>query len=396
MPSLNILFLTAHLPVLGLHGGGVRMFHNLKALSRKHRVRLISFIESENEKEHISDLVDMGIRVATLLRRPSVSRDLLVPKPREHDEYRSQELADLIEETQRQQTFDVIQAEFLQMGQHVPRALRLLKILTEHEVQFVNCQAAAQAETRPLWKMKKFYDWMVQLNYEIEVCRRFDCVVCMTEEDRLALQRFVPAPQLKTIPIGIDSEYFQPTPQTGRGSAPPRLLFVGNYRHTPNREAVHYFATEILPQIQKVVPDVEFHIVGANADLLDRQSLAGTPQVRVVGYVKDIRSYYQQADVFVAPIRSGNGMRVKLLEAFSMGMAVVASSRANLGFCTRDGEHVLLADTTTGFAEQTLRLLKDMTFGQQLGRNARTAIKTQYDWKMVEPQFLDLVETRHA
>src|SRR5262249_293552 len=150
------------------------------ALSQKHRIHLISFIESENEKEHISDLVDMGIRVVTLVRRPSPSRDLLVPKPREHDEYRSRELADLIEETQRRQTFDVIQAEFLQMGQHVPASPRFLKILTEHEVQFVNCQTAVQAETRPLWKMKKFYDWMVQLNYEIEVCRRFDYVVCMT------------------------------------------------------------------------------------------------------------------------------------------------------------------------------------------------------------------------
>jgi glycosyltransferase involved in cell wall biosynthesis len=372
------------------------MFHNLRALSRKHRVHLISFLENENEKEHISDLVDMGIRVVTLVRRPSVSHDLLVPKPREHDEYRSRELADLIEETQRQQTFDVIQAEFLQMGQHVPSSLRLLKILTEHEVQFVNCQTAVETETRPLWKLKKFYDWMVQLNYEIEVCRRFDCVVCMTEEDRLALQRFVPAAQLRTIPIGIDSEYFQSSAQTGRGSSPPRLLFVGNYRHTPNREAVHYFVSEILPEVQKVVPDVEFEIVGANADLLDRQSLAASPQVRVVGYVKDIRSYYQQADAFVAPLRSGNGMRVKLLEAFSMGMAVVASSRANLGFCTRDGEHVLLADTKAEFAKQTLRLLKDPTFGQQLGRNARTAITTYYDWKVVEPQFLDLVETRHA
>ena len=99
MPSLNILFLTAHLPVLGLHGGGIRMFHNLKALSQKHKVSLISFIETENEKDGVSQLEALGIHVKTLLRRPSKARHLFVPKPREHDEYYSQEIATLVRET---------------------------------------------------------------------------------------------------------------------------------------------------------------------------------------------------------------------------------------------------------------------------------------------------------
>ena len=96
------------------------------------------------------------------------------------------------------------------MGQHVPASLSLLKILTEHEIQFANSYAAFKAETRPLWKVKKFYDWMVQLNYEVDICRRFDRVVCMTDQDKAVLSEFVSTSRLRTIPIGVDSDYFQP------------------------------------------------------------------------------------------------------------------------------------------------------------------------------------------
>jgi polysaccharide biosynthesis protein PslH len=372
------------------------MFHNLKALSQKHKVSLISFIETENEKDGVSRLEGLGIHVKTLLRRPSKARHLFIPKPREHDEYHSQEIATLVQETLGRMRFDVVQAEFIQMGQHVPRSLPLLKILTEHEIQFANSRAAFKAETRPLWKAKKSYDWMVQLNYEVDICRRFDWVVCMTDEDRAVLSEFVSPTFLRTIPIGVDSDYFQPNVRPLGISDAPRLLFVGNYRHPPNREAVYHFAKEILPRIHQVLPRAEFCVVGANTHLLDRQALTETDRIQVVGYLKDIRTAYQEAQVFVAPIQSGNGMRVKLLEALSMGMAVVASPLASSGFCTIDEEYLLLANNPDEFAAQTVRLLDDPLLCDRVGTNARRVIKAHYDWKVIETQFLELVESRHA
>lgn len=396
MPSLNILFLTAHLPVLGLHGGGIRMFHNLKALSQKHQISLISFIEAEHEKEGVSHLENLGIQVRTVLRRPSRARHLLVPKPREHDEYYSHEIEMLVQQTLAHGRFDVIQAEFVQMGQHVPRSLPLLKILTEHEIQFVNSYEVSKAEPRPLWKAKKSYDWLVQLNYEVRMCRRFDWVVCMTDQDRDVLSQFVSPARLRTIPIGVDTDYFQPDVPPIDTPAAPRLLFVGNYRHTPNQEAVYHFAREILPRIQQAVPQAEFCIVGANAHLLDRQALTKNGRIHVVGYVKDIRASYQEAQVFVAPIQSGNGMRVKLLEALSMGMAVVASPLARAGFCVNSEEYLLLANNPDEFASQTLRLLDDRLLRERVGTNARRVIRNHYDWKVIETEFLELVESRHG
>ena len=395
MSSLRILFLTAHLPVLGIHGGGARMFHNLRILAEKHQVTLLSFFEHDGEKERLPQLARLNITVKLVRRLPRAPRDLLLPKPHEHDEYASAEMSALVEETLAAESYDVVQAEFFQMGQHVPTSGSFLRILTEHEIHFENFRAAAEAERSWLPKAKKTYDWLVQLNYEARICDRFDRVVCMTPQDAQVLQRFVEGAKLRVIPIGVDSDYFCRRTSLGERNGPPRLLYVGNYRHIPNQEAVIYFATEIFPSVRSQVPETEFWIVGAGTDLL-RLPLQGLPGIVLSGFVDDLRTSYENADIFVAPIRTGTGMRVKLLEAFSMGMPVVASTLATYGFSAKPEVEFLAADTPDFFAEQTVSLLKDAPKRYLLGSNARNLIRTKCDWNVLRPLFWDLVETHES
>ncbi len=396
MGSLNILFLSAHLPVPGLHGGGVRMFHNLKILAGKHRVTVLSFIEDERESENLPILENLGVSIKTVLRHPSRPRHLLSPKPREHDEYASEEMGMLVRRSLEEQRVDVIQAEYVQMGQHVPLLPGIFKILTEHEVQFANISAECQNQKGERARWRLYYDWMVQFNYEVRMCRRFDRVVCMTDEDRTILQRFVPSEKLQTIPIGVDCEYFSPAEPDG-GSAPiPSVLFVGNYRHPPNQEAVYYFAETILPLVHRELPETEFEVVGANIHLLDRVRLSQTGKVNLTGYVEDLRCSYRQAGVFVAPIRSGNGMRVKVLEAGSVGKAVVASPIAIQGFRAGDGECFRVAGSPEPFAREVVFLLRNPEKRQQLGFQFRKLVEQYYDWRVIGHQFLELVERHHV
>ena len=273
MPPLNILFLSAHLPVLGLHGGGARMFHNLKILAEKHFVTLMSFIEQEQELENIHEIEALGVKVETVLRRPVPAQDLLLSKPREHWEYASTDLKTLVRDALAKTHYDVVQVEFIQMGQHVPRDVPLFRILTEHEVHFANSWNAVRTEPHCAAKIGKFYEWLTQFNYEVRMCRQFQRIVCMTEQDRSLLSSFVPPARLRWIPIGVDSDYFRPQIPQPVASPIPRLLFVGNYRHPPNREAVLLFVQKILPRLQSRVANVEFCIAGANTGLLNRSLL---------------------------------------------------------------------------------------------------------------------------
>ena len=174
------------------------------------------------------------------------------------------------------------------------------------------------------------------------------------------------------------------------------MLFVGNYRHKPNRESVYYFIKSVLPNIQESIPDVEFWIVGGNAEMLDSTIINNNPRVHVKGYVEDVRPFYRDCTIFVAPIVSGNGMRVKLLEAFSMGMPVVASPLAVHGFSVKDDEELIIASSQKEFSLKIVDLLKNKKQCIDLGLKARKLICKSYDWSAISQQFLDLVEGRHV
>ena len=89
-------------------------------------------------------------------------------------------------------------------------------------------------------------------------------------------------------------------------------------------------------------------------------------------------------------------MRVKLLEAFSMGKAVVATRLAAAGFSVKEEEHLLLAETAEEFADQITRLLLNPNFRAQLGANSRRMIRENYDWNVLRPLFLELVENQNG
>jgi len=394
MPALSILVLTAHPPILGASGGAARMYYNLKILASRHHVSLISFVEQDTERHCLGDLASLGIDVKTILRRAEPARHLWMPKPREHNEFASTEFRALVQQTLSAKHFDVVQAEFFQMAQHVPPDLPVLRVLTEHEIIFSNYRSAFEHETHLWRKCVKCYDWLVQLNYEARVCRNFHRIACMTDEDRVILSRFVEPSRLRTVPIGVDSSYFDPQ-QVPAEESSRRMLFVGNYRHPPNGDAIYFFVREVLPLIRREVPDAEFCIAGSNAQLLDRRAVEEAG-VRVAGYVPDIRACYCSAAVFVAPILSGTGMRVKLLEALSMGMAVVATPLAAQGFRSTHGRVMLTAGTAGAFAEHTVELLRNPELRSSLGANARQMIQEQYDWNVIGRQFLDLVEGPHG
>ncbi len=396
MPPLDILVLTAYPPALGLHGGGLRMYYNVKFLASRHRVRLISFIEHERETELLQKLEPLGVEVRAVPRRPAPPRHLWIPRPAEHYEFAGAAMAAEVRRALQGRRFDVIQAEYLQMAQHVPREGARRTVLTLHEVQYANAARAFEKAGNPWTRGRRWYDWMVQLNYEVRSCSRFDAVVCMTGEDARLLSEFVPASRLRTIPIGVDSGFFQAGPEAGGAPPGKKMLFVGNYRHPPNRESVYAMAERVLPAVLRQDPEAEFWVVGGNTEMLDKERLGRLPGVRLQGYVRDLRAVYRECAVFAAPILSGNGMRVKLLEALSMGMAVVTTPLGAQGFRVRHGEELIMAGSPEAFAAAAVELLQDSRRRAELGSRARELIRERYDWSVVGRQFLDVVEAGHA
>src|SRR5690606_12508914 len=155
-------------------------------------------------------------------------------------------------------------------------------------------------------------------NMEREWVPRIDLNVVVSEQDKERLRRIAPNARFTVVPNGVDTNYFSPAAAPEAG-----LVFVGGHGWYPNRDAMSYFAEAILPHVRRAHPDLPVTWVGRCPENIAVQ-YAGRYGIRVTGYVEDIRPYVAGAACYIVPIRVGGGTRLKILDAWAMGKAVVS------------------------------------------------------------------------
>jgi glycosyltransferase involved in cell wall biosynthesis len=166
------------------------------------------------------------------------------------------------------------------------------------------------------------------------------------------------------------------------------MLFLGGFRHTPNQEALHWFGRLVLPLILEKCPDARLKVAGS--DPPPRYSLPGPAEaIDLLGFVDDIREPLSRYAVFVCPILSGSGMRVKLLEAFAAGIPVVSTAVGAEGLVAKDGEGCLLADTPEEFAARVLELFADERKAAELAGKARALVVAEKDMTVMTGKLLE-------
>ena len=146
----------------------------------------------------------------------------------------------------------------------------------------------------------------------------------------------------------------------------------------PNVEAVTYFCEKILPLIREAVPGVKFLIVGSRP-LPEVRALAEKDRDTIVtGFVDDIEEYYKTATVFVAPLLTGGGIIVKVLDALAAEIPVVTTSIGNEGINAMPGENLLIGDTPEEFAGNVVQLLRDKQLRERMGSAGKDFVGEQY------------------
>ena len=156
------------------------------------------------------------------------------------------------------------------------------------------------------------------------------------------------------------------------------MLFLGSFRHTPNQVALDWFIREALPLVLEQMPDARLLVAGS--DPPPRHAFHDPANaIDLLGFVDDIQPLFATSAVFICPIRSGSGVRVKLLEAFASGIPVVSTTLGAEGLARNNGEFCALADDPRGFADGVIRLLGDPEFAAELATRARHEVETNWD-----------------
>jgi histidinol-phosphate phosphatase family protein len=135
------------------------------------------------------------------------------------------------------------------------------------------------------------------------------------------------------------------------------IMFIGGYSHEPNVDAVLWLCREIMPIVWETHPAMQVSIVGSNAP--ESVTKLASERVRVVGWVPDVRPYFEKARVFVAPLRYGAGLKGKVGQAFAYGVPTVTTSIGAEGFDLTDGRDALIADDAAGFAQAICAVYDD-------------------------------------
>lgn len=151
------------------------------------------------------------------------------------------------------------------------------------------------------------------------------------------------------------------------------LLFVGNYAHDPNRDAVDWLTREILPLVRRELGPVPVSLAGSRMTP-EVESLAGDG-VSALGWVPTLGGTYRRTRVFVAPLRYGAGMKGKVGEACAHGLPVVTTSVGVEGMGLVDGEEVLVADDAESFAAAVVRAYRDPDLWERLAAGGRAGVQ---------------------
>ena len=166
------------------------------------------------------------------------------------------------------------------------------------------------------------------------------------------------------------------------------MLFLGSFRHLPNQEGLNWFTKKVLPAVLQQKPRARLVIVGSEPP--PHHSLPNLPDnIELRGFVEDVREPLGRYAVFVCPILSGSGMRVKLLEAFAAGIPVVSTPLGAEGLTEKDGEICALAEDPAEFARKIVELFDDADKAQHLACVARERVVATRDMRVLTERLVE-------
>lgn len=158
------------------------------------------------------------------------------------------------------------------------------------------------------------------------------------------------------------------------------IVFMGGYQHTPNVDAVLWFADEVLPLIRAEAPEITFHVVGSKAPE-EVRALGERPGIMFQGFVPDIAPFMDNCRLAVAPLRYGAGVKGKVNMSMSYGQPVVATPIAIEGMHAEPGVDVLVAETAQDFATAVLRAYRDRDLWQQLSAGGLANVERHFGFE---------------
>jgi sugar transferase (PEP-CTERM/EpsH1 system associated) len=391
----NLLLLIHRMPYPPNKGDKIRSYHLLKHLAQHYRVHLATFIDDEDDWQHVPLVQALCAssyfgKLNPLTGKLRSLSALASSRSLSFDYYRSGEMQAWVDQTMAAHKIDrvlVFSSPMAQYAENYPAARRVVDFCDVDSDKWR--QYAGQKPWPMSWLYRREADTL--LAYERHVAATCDASLFVSDPEAALFRTLAPesAAKIGYFNNGVDTDYFSPERAYERpyGAGERALVFTGAMDYWPNIDAVQWFANEIFPQLYAATPALRFYIVGARPSAAVT-ALGQLPGVTVTGTVPDVRPYIHHAEVTVAPLRIARGIQNKVLEAMAMARPMVVSPQALEGIDALPGTELLLADGAAAFISTLSSLVA--TPNAALGSAARSKVERQYSW----PSNLARIEAR--
>lgn len=276
--------------------------------------------------------------------------------------------------------FDVVHVDTLGLVPYARHFEGAATVLNHIDVESHLAEGRAKVDPNPLRRLYFRREAAKIVCLEREFCPRVALNLTVSELDATRLREVVPGVTTHVVDNGVDVEYFRP----GVSGRPERggLVFAGLLNLFPNRDAVRYFLADIWPLLSADDPGRHLTIVGRNPPP-ELVKATRDPRVRAPGWVEDVRPYMDEASIYVCPIRTGGGTRLKVLDALAMGKPLVATAFAVEGLGLVEGRHYLRAEAPAEYVKHIRRLESDPALRRRLAESGRKFVMRRYAWDVI-------------
>jgi polysaccharide biosynthesis protein PslH len=390
---MKILFLSRWFPYPPNNGSKLRVFNLLQGLAQHHQVSLISFsdnTEVDGSTYKLQSICKEAHVVPWKPYKPNSLRACLGYVhvwPRSFVDTFAPQMAYAIKAALSSNNFDLVIASQFDTAAY-SRYFDSLPALFE-EIELGVLYEQYKMVRTPIKRMRYAITWKKHRRFLANLLPAFQACTVVSEQERRLLQSEIKDhgnTRLVVIPNCINLSDYNDIPENHK---PETLIFTGSFTYSANYEAMLWFVEKVFPIVREKVPSVKLIITGDSGG----RRLPPVDNVHLTGSVPDIRPLISSAAVSLAPIWTGGGTRLKILEAIALRTPVVATSKGAEGLDVQHEVHLLIADTPESYAEAILQLLKNPNLGRKIAGNAYDLVKKKYDWEVVMPQFLDLVES---
>jgi glycosyltransferase involved in cell wall biosynthesis len=268
---------------------------------------------------------------------------------------------------------DNVQFEFSQSAKFLPKGVKN-SFLVIHELRWVRMFREADYLNGVRYVVRKISAWLVKRE-ELMMFKKFKTLICVSDKDKEAVKAFLPSKKIVSIPNGVDLETYR------FHSLPPDgikgVYFVGWFGNKQNIEALDFLLTKIATRLPSGM-SIKIFGLDLPKELEKKISSIGG---RYYGYVNEEDFSLEVAGfILVAPLFSGSGTRLKIIEALARGNPVISSAIGAEGIDADDGECLMICSKVDDYIGAIKKLTTNRDFCVNLINKGRLLVEKNYDW----------------